>query len=200
MIGVAYKGAAFPVIWEVLSWEKGQNKGKAGGSSTAERKELFERFLRLVPAEKIQAFVADREFISAEGLGLSGRARRSVRHSHSLQPQGGARSGPKGGGGGAHVLSGLGAWGRRAKASGSALRQRFVGEEQVTVMGKRLNKEDDEFEDDEFLILIASPGVDSDEVPELYRRRWEIETLFAGMKSRGFDLEETHTGRAQSHR
>jgi hypothetical protein len=42
MIGVAYKGAAFPVIWEVLSSEKGQNKGKAGCSSTAERKELFE--------------------------------------------------------------------------------------------------------------------------------------------------------------
>ena len=27
---------------------------------------------------------------------------------------------------------------------------------------------------------------------ELYRKRWEIETLFAALKSRGFDLEATH--------
>jgi hypothetical protein len=27
---------------------------------------------------------------------------------------------------------------------------------------------------------------------ELYRQRWDIETLFAALKSRGFDLEATH--------
>ncbi len=27
---------------------------------------------------------------------------------------------------------------------------------------------------------------------ELYAKRWAIETLFAGLKSRGFNLEETH--------
>jgi hypothetical protein len=53
-------------------------------------------------------------------------------------------------------------------------------------MGKRLDKEDDEF-----LILIASPKIASARAPRLYRRRWEIETLFAAMKSRGFDLEAT---------
>ncbi|PSQ83297.1 MAG: hypothetical protein BRD40_02110 [Bacteroidetes bacterium QS_1_65_9] len=46
-------------------------------------------------------------------------------------------------------------------------------------------------EDGSFLIL-ASRGVDADSMFELYRQRWEIETLFAALKSRGFDLEETH--------
>ena len=46
-------------------------------------------------------------------------------------------------------------------------------------------------EDGLFLIL-ASRGVDADSMFELYRQRWEIETLFAALKSRGFDLEETH--------
>jgi transposase len=27
---------------------------------------------------------------------------------------------------------------------------------------------------------------------DLYRERWSIETLFAALKSRGFDLEQTH--------
>jgi hypothetical protein len=58
----------------VLSAGEEEAEGKAGCSSTAERKALFDRFLQIVPAEKIRAFVADREFISAEWLGfLAGR-------------------------------------------------------------------------------------------------------------------------------
>lgn len=43
----------------------------------------------------------------------------------------------------------------------------------------------------------GTPGVASGQVPRLYRQRWEIETLFAAMKSRGFDLEATHRGRPE---
>lgn len=32
---------------------------------------------------------------------------------------------------------------------------------------------------------------------EEYRRRWQIETLFGCLKSRGFDLEETHLREAE---
>ena len=46
-------------------------------------------------------------------------------------------------------------------------------------------------EDGSFLIL-AGRGIDPGSMFELYRRRWEIETLFAALKSRGFDLEGTH--------
>ena len=41
MVGLAYKGTAIPVLWEILSREDGT--GKEGSSSTAERKALFER-------------------------------------------------------------------------------------------------------------------------------------------------------------
>ena len=44
---------------------------------------------------------------------------------------------------------------------------------------------------DQFLILAAF-GIDPEEATKLYRRRWEILALFAALKSRGFDLEETH--------
>ena len=46
VIGFAYKGIAFPVLWDVLS--KGKGVGKEGSSSAAECNALFERFLRLV--------------------------------------------------------------------------------------------------------------------------------------------------------
>jgi hypothetical protein len=44
---------------------------------------------------------------------------------------------------------------------------------------------------DPFLIL-ATWGVAPDTATALYRRRGEIETLFAALKSRGFKLEKTH--------
>jgi hypothetical protein len=44
---------------------------------------------------------------------------------------------------------------------------------------------------DRFLVL-ATAGVDPERGPALYRRRWEVETLFAALTSRGFDLEATH--------
>ena len=44
---------------------------------------------------------------------------------------------------------------------------------------------------DPFLIL-ATWNLDPTSASALYRTRWEIETLFAALKSRGYDLEATH--------
>ena len=183
MIGIAYKGIAFPVLWDMLS---GEGEGKAGCSSTQERKALFERFLRLIGgAEKIRAFVADREFISSGWLGfLAGRdvpfviRIRSSRSIASGQPDGPALP--------ARMFF-RGSLAPRGGPERQLRGPRFVGGEQVNVVGKRLAREDDEF-----LILVASPGIAASRALRLYRRRWEIETLFAAMKSRGFDLEATH--------
>jgi hypothetical protein len=57
------------------------------------------------------------------------------------------------------------------------------GPVRAQVLGKRL--------DDESLLIVAARGVDENEATDLYRRRWEIETLFAALKSKGFGLEET---------
>jgi hypothetical protein len=45
-------------------------------------------------------------------------------------------------------------------------------------------------EDGEFL-LIASSGAPQAEAFSAYSRRWEIETLFGALKSRGFNFEDT---------
>jgi hypothetical protein len=43
---------------------------------------------------------------------------------------------------------------------------------------------------DQFLIL-ATSGIDPEEATTLYRKRWAIETMFAALKSRGYNLEKT---------
>lgn len=46
---------------------------------------------------------------------------------------------------------------------------------------------------EESLIILASP-VDFDCTDRLYRRRWTLETAFRGLKSAGFNMEDTHLG------
>lgn len=44
---------------------------------------------------------------------------------------------------------------------------------------------------EESLIILASP-VDYDCTEKLYRRRWALETAFRGLKTAGFNMEDTH--------
>ena len=55
VIAIAYQNIALPIAWV--------NLGKDGNSNTSERQSLLERVLELIPATRIQAFTADREFI-----------------------------------------------------------------------------------------------------------------------------------------
>lgn len=54
MLGVAYKGLAFPLLWALLD--------KKGNSDTRERLALIDKVLILINALNIGAIVADREF------------------------------------------------------------------------------------------------------------------------------------------
>jgi len=158
-VGFAYKGIAFPVLWKVLATgEENGSGGKEGASSTAERKELFERFLELVPPEKIRAFVADREFISEEWLGflterevpfvIRIRSNRKVALSKSDEAALPVRMFFR-----EPLLS---VEGQKRRLSGD--RQHFVGGQPVTVTGKRLVKEEDE------LLIVISSGLSACEL------------------------------------
>ena len=58
VLGIACHGIALPVFWSVL--------GKAGNSDTAERIALMERFLAVFGAARIDALLADREFVGED--------------------------------------------------------------------------------------------------------------------------------------
>lgn len=59
MLGVTYKGIAFPLIFSLLP--------KRGNSNWEERKKIMERFIRLFGQDCIDCLVADREFIGKIG-------------------------------------------------------------------------------------------------------------------------------------
>jgi hypothetical protein len=55
MLGVVYKGVAFPLLFTMLD--------KRGNANSQERIDLINRFIRLFGKEVIESVVADREFV-----------------------------------------------------------------------------------------------------------------------------------------
>lgn len=177
-VGIAHRGVAFPIAWKVLP--------KGGSSEASEQIDVLERFLGVVDPSSVEAVVADREFISIEWLcRLQERDIPFVIRLRSDRQVGLAPDGPflparmfarrfspqtEGVLEGSRVLSGTD--GKQAE---------------VRVVARRIGSFDDE---DPFLIL-ATWRYAPEKATSLYSRRWEIETMFAALKSRGYDLEET---------
>ena len=187
VMGIAHEGIAFPVAWKVLP--------KGGGSKANAHIQVLERFLSVVDPGSIQAVLADREFISIEWI--TRLQERKVPFAIRL------RSGES------EIPTDVLDFrktdrrcrpGARAVALGTeeVLEDRpLFGEDGKTVetnvktnvVVRRIASDEAE---DPFLIL-ATWNLDPEGASTLYRRRWEIETLFAALKSRGDDLEETHS-------
>ena len=174
MIAVAYRGIAFPVVWETV--------GREGSSSAEDGIALFRRLVRLASPENIRVVTADREFIGEKWLAFLAEQKipfairlRKRRRLALGDPDGPALP--------AEMFF-------RALAPGGVrfLERRYLGNVAANVVGKRLTE-------DEYLILATTTA--PDEALALYRRCWEIETLFAALKSRGFDLETTHLAKPE---
>ncbi|PSQ72023.1 MAG: IS4/IS5 family transposase [Bacteroidetes bacterium QH_2_64_26] len=173
MIGVAYNGIAFPIAWTALE--------HGGGSGADEHAEVLDQFLRVVEPDQIRALVADREFTGSDFL--EELKERKVPFVIRLKSD--RRVGPSSGGWSLPARM----FARTCGLQQSSLlggRQVVGGAESVEVQVglKRL--------EDGSLLILASRRIDADSMFELYRQRWDIETLFAALKSRGFDLEGTH--------
>lgn len=172
MLGVAWRGLAFPILWRLLP--------KSGNSSTDERIALMKRFLHVVGgAKRVRAVVADREFIGQrwlaflerEGLPFVIRIRKNA--------QIGARGRAKAA---CMCFASLGVGQSQVLRS-----KRFVYGRKLFVIGLRLGLPSVK---DPLLILVTSS--DPRRAIGLYAKRWEIETLFGALKSRGFGFEDTH--------
>ena len=58
MLGVVYKGVAFPLLFTMLD--------KRGNSNSQKRIDLLNRFIRLFGNHVIESVVADREFVGKD--------------------------------------------------------------------------------------------------------------------------------------
>ena len=173
MVGIACDGIAFPIAWTALD--------HGGGSGADEHAEVLDQFLRVVEPEQIRALVADREFTGGDFLEVL----ESREIPFVIRLKADRRVGPPSEDGSLPARM----FARTCATEQSRLLdgKRVLGgaeSTEVRVGTKRL-------EDGSFLIL-AARGVNPESMFELYWRRWDIEILFAALKSRGFDLEATH--------
>jgi len=168
VLGIAYKGIAFPIFWMLLP--------KKGNSNTNERIQLLDRFLISFGVEKIKFFSGDREFIGKEWfsylvnktVSFRIRIRENILVSNSRG-----------------ILVPVKDLFRELKVGEHKIlegRRKVCGVE-LFVIGLLLQS-------GEYLIQVTDKNPDT--ALSDYAQRWEIETLFGCLKSRGFRFEETH--------
>ena len=174
MLGVVWNGICVPLFWMLLP--------KAGNSNTDERIKLLKKLRRTFPKQPLGSLMGDREFIggvwmewlTTTGISFVLRLREDMhvfKDGYAPMPLShvarNLRVGQK------MILKGSWRLGQNAADASPPLR----------IIILRL--------DDGELLSLAT-----DKKPKTalarYRNRWKIETLFAALKTRGFDLEATH--------
>jgi len=168
MLAVVHEGVAIPLLWWMLD--------KRGNSNQVERILLMEEFRDLFPNVKVASLTADREFVGSDWFGyLLGDPempfRIRIRETERLFDGEEAVNGKR-------LFEGLKMGEHRVLK-----RERRLWGHWVQVAALKLL-------DGELMIIVTQQSVETAIVD--YGKRWGIETLFGILKSRGFNLEDTH--------
>jgi hypothetical protein len=166
VLAIVHQGVAFPVYWMFLD--------KEGNSNTAERIAIMEKFMTTFGASSIAWLLADREFVGKKWFKFLRQQKIPfrIRIKQNFQV-----SGKKGQIPVMAIFQHL--------TIGETLilpRKRFILGQALYLIGLRL--------EDEYLLLVTDQKPQT--ALEDYAKRWNIETLFGILKSRGFRFEETH--------
>ena len=169
VLGIAYRGIVVPVFWSVLN--------KAGNSHTTERIALMERFLAVFGVDRIAVLLADREFVGEAWFHWL-QTQRIPFHQRikcdTLVPN---------------------PWNRMMRID-TLLGSLKPGQVRLLpgrrpVWGCFVHLSVLRLDDGEFL-AIATSGASQADAIDAYADRWQIETLFGCLKTRGFNFEDTH--------
>ena len=173
MLGIVYKGVAFPLLFTMLA--------KRGNSNIQERIDLMDRFIKLFGKECIDSVVADREFVGQQWLEFlnNNHIRYYIRIRNNFKvflPH------------------------KNKEIKAFHLFNRFKINEFVYYNKiVRVNGElcylsgckvDSRSAKQEFLIIVSFNK--PQKAQKKYQKRWQIEMCFKAMKSSGFNIEKTH--------
>ena len=174
-IGICYDGISIPIYFETYD--------KDGASDFSEEIEFMEHLLDIIPPEKIECLVADREF--GNGNFIKWLTVRHIPFCLRLRKYFNIRSASS-----KKVVQ------IRRKLVSLAIGESVILSDSYIVAKKikvrifatrckgRLKGEDE-------LLILATP-TDSDFTDRIYRLRWQIEVTFRAFKSAGFNMENTH--------
>lgn len=174
-IGICYDGISIPIYFDTYD--------KDGTSDFTEEIAFMEHVLDLIPVEKIECLVADREFgngnfirwLSIRHIPYCLRLRENFNikvadTKQKIQLR--------------HKLSSL------ALGDSVILADTYIVARKVRVRifatrrkGRRKGEEE--------LLILATP-VESNFTDKIYRLRWQIEVTFRALKSIGFNIEDSH--------
>ncbi len=174
MISVMWNGVGIPLIWTLLP--------QAGNSNTRTRVCLLNRLKKTFPDLKIASLMGDREFIGDRwmaylkrnkiGFILRLRENQYVVHD-GYEPGTIAAIARRLERGQKIIIKGWCRLGQNARDRSPAVR--------LVIMRLKTGE----------LLALACSGTPRRAL-ENYRRRWTIETLFANLKTKGFNMEDTH--------
>lgn len=170
-LGVIYDGMAFPVVYTMMD--------KRGNSNTQERIDLVNRFKRIAGENSIAHLMADREFVGNEWLGYLNACgihyHLRIRENFYVSRHGNTFK--------AYWLFNDLRLGESKHLDGIY----YVNGQACYLSGSKIKDKDGK---PELQILVSY--CDAKEAIEMYRKRWQVETLFKGLKSSGFDIEGSH--------
>ena len=173
MLGIVYKGVAFPLLFTMLD--------KRGNSNSQERINLIERFISFFGKQVIESIVADREFVGEQWLAFLNR--NSIRYYIRIR---------------ANFKVFIPHKNKEIKAShlfNGFRPNEFVYYNKIVringelcyLSGCKLNNRNGK---QDFLIIVSFNK--PEKAQQDYKQRWQIEMCFKAMKSSGFDIEKTH--------
>ncbi len=173
MLGIVYKGVAFPLLFKMLD--------KRGNSNSTERIDLINRFIKLFGKEIIDCIVADREFVGEQWVDFLNKneLRYYIRIRNNFKvflP---------------HKNKEIKAFHLFNSLKVNQFMQFYkivkVNNQLCYLSGMKLPSKKGK---QDFLILISFNKPEQGK--EQYKKRWQIEMCFKAMKSSGFDIEKTH--------
>ncbi len=173
MLSVGYKGISIPLLWTVLE--------KKGCSDNAERGGIVQQFIDEFGVGSIEFVTADREFASKEWLAFLVKNkigfRLRIKANHLITDKHG-----------------------RTIAASKMLKTMKIGERTEFRRRRKLWKQSVfvavcRKADGDNVIVVSSER--NGQILLEYSRRWQIETLFGCLKTRGFRLEDTHLTRGE---
>ena len=172
VISIACKGIGIPMFWV--------NLARAGNSKTPERTQALNKAIHLIGMKRIQYFLADREFVGSEWFDWLFDA--SIRFLIRIKKD--------------TLISRCGydipvasLFKRLKPGKKKILKQAIKIKSRLLFLSASRNLEGE-------LLIVATPK-HTNKAIEIYKKRWEIETLFGCLKTRGFCMEETKITRPE---
>ena len=169
MLGVVYKGVAFPLLFSMLA--------KRGNSNSRERISLINRYINLFGKETIDCILADREFVGKDWI--------KYLNDNDLKYYIRIRNNFK-------VF--LPHKNKELKVfwlfNAYKVNEFVFYPKIVKINGQLCYLSGKKLSGNNFLIIISF--IKPENSAEYYAKRWQIEMTFRAMKSSGFDIEKTH--------